>query len=48
MLPTIKHFKEFKDLLLGFILCPVPAMMNQFPFQRAEEALSGGIVRKHK
>ena len=43
-LPIIKHFKVFKDLLLGFLPCPVLAMMNQFPFQRAEEALNAGVV----
>jgi len=43
-LPIIKHFEVFKDLLPGFLPCAVLAMMNEFPFQRAEETLHAGII----
>jgi hypothetical protein len=43
-LPIIEHFKVLKDLLPGFLPRPVLAMMNEFPFQGAKEALDAGIV----
>lgn len=43
-LPVIKHFEVFKDLLLRLLPRPVLAMMNEFPFHGAKEALDAGVV----
>jgi len=42
--PIVKHFEVFKDLLPGFLPCAVLTMMNEFPFQRAEEAPHTDII----